>query len=424
MPVKRLSNFMARCVTRRALVLPLLALSLCASPWVQAEGEEDPHGDNLPVIPNVEDASKVNDNTIGLVFSADELFNEAINDLDREVAEHAGIRLVPILGKNDVQNVFDLLFLRGVDGAVFRTDALQYVRSRGNFPSVGNVVNAMVAIHVDKIVILANKDIRSVTDLNGKKMSMGDYASGEFITGTVLSDAYQITPEAVYAPMTESLEMLKNGEISALIYLIPSDGETLGARVDAPDLMSVREFDAGEQIHALALPGNDAIRAVYKPASLSAADLPTILGAEEEVSTYSVDTVLGAYRWRQNNPRYAKTARFVDAFIDSMHHLSTGEHQAFWGDLNITAPVHGMLSLGAVSDVLAQRQAAKEAELAAIKAQEEAVREAEREAKLAALNVQREQILKLLDEKITGASDSDALQELLDQVNSFADQLE
>lgn len=376
------------------------------------------------IIPDVEQASQVNDNTVGLVFSADELFNAALQDLDHEVQEHAEIRLVPILGKNDVQNVYDLLFLQGVDGAVFRTDAIEYVKRRGNFPTVGNVVNAMVKIHTDKIVVLANKSILSITDLDGEKVSLGAYASGEYVTGTVLSDAYGISFEPVYSSTLEGLEKLRTGEVSALIYLLSEDGEAVSSRVNAPTLQAMREFEADDQIHVLPLLGNNAVRAVYLPTTLTTSDLPGMLGVDEEIQTYSVDLVLGAYRWRNNNPRYEKTARFVDAFVESIHHLKTGDNKEFWGELNITAPVHGMLSLGVVSDVLAQRQVEREVELAAMKEAEAAEKEAERDAKLAALNVQREQILRLLDEKITGASDVDALQQLLDQVNSFADRLE
>jgi len=411
----------------RPLILAIAVSSLSVSAWTWAEGDdhegEDHHDEEYRIIPDVEEASQVNNNTIGLVFSADELFNEAINDLDREVDAHANIRLVPVLGKNDVQNVFDLLYLRGVDGAVFRADALEYVKRRGNFPTVGNVVNAMVAIHRDKILVIGNKEINSFPDLDGKKVAVGAYASGEFITGTVLSDLYDITIEPVHASIDESLELLSNGEVAAMVFLLTSEAERLSSRLDAPALNALRDFEA-EGVHIVSLPGNSDIQAVYQPATIRSADLPNLIEDGEEVDTFGVDTVLGAYRWRRNNPRYAKTARFVDAFIESIHHLNTGKYKDFWGELDITAPVHGMLSLGVVSDVLAERQAAKEAELAAMKEREENAKEAERLAKLAALNVQREQILRLLDEKITSADNADALQKLLDQVNSFADRLE
>ncbi len=415
-------------VFRRLLATVLfVCLSMGLVSGSLSADDDSEHGEGLGtanIIPNVEQASQVNDNTVGLVFSADELFNSALRELDREVQEHAQVRLVPILGKNDVQNVYDLLFLQGVDGAVFRTDAIEYVKRRGNFPTVGNVVNAMLKIHTDKIVVLANKSIRSVTDLDGEKVGLGPYASGEYVTGTVLADAYGITFDPVYSSTREGLEKLESGEVSALVYLISENGEAVSARTDAPTLQAVREFQGNDQLHVLPLLGNNAVRAVYLPSTLTAGDLPGLLGENDEVGTYTVDTVLGAYRWRNNNPRYEKTARFVDAFIESIHHLKNGPNSEFWGELNITAPVHGMQSLGVVSDVLALRQREREAELAALKEAEAAEREAERDAKLAALNVQREQILRLLDEKITGASDIEALQQLLDQVNSFADRLE
>lgn len=389
--------------------------------------DDDGHSESYQLIPDVEQASKVNDNTVGLVFSTGELIDQAVQELDLEVKEHAGIRLVPVLGRNDVQNVYDLLFLKGVDAAIVRTDALEYVRRRGNFPTVGNVVNAMLAIHQDKLLVLANKNIASIDELDGKKMVVGNYASGEYITASVLADILDIEPELVFTDIPDGLQQLESGEVSAVLFHYSAQGgadKSSGAHTDLPAHSAVYGFDANS-VHVLPLPvGNQNLDAVYKPAKLTPDDLPKLIADGGDVDTVSVDTVLAAYRWRSNNPRYEKSSRFVSAFIDSMDHLRESEHQEFWGELDISAPVHGMTRLAVVDEVLIERERAIEAELQERLAQIEAAKESERLAKLAKLAEQREQILDLLDQKITNASDSEELQSLLDEINEFADKLE
>jgi hypothetical protein len=394
----------------------------------QADAVQDNREVSVNLIPDVEQASQVNESTIGLVFSNNELMDSAIRELDSEVKLHAGIRLVPIMGRDDVQNVYDLLFLKGVDAAIVRSDALEYVRRRGNFPTVGNVVNAMLAVHEDKILILANKDINSINDLNGKKVVVGEYASGEYITANVLSDILGLTPELVYAEIPDGLELLKNGEASAVIFLLTAEHAEHADEedhVDSPALTAVDNFDAGENFHALPLPvGNTDLDAVYTQSELTPDDLPNLINDGENIPTYSVDTVLAAYRWRSNNPRYEKSTRFVSAFIDSIEHLKVGKNPEFWGDLDVTAPVHGMTRLAVVDEVLIERERQIEAELQERLAQIEAAKESERLAKIARLAEQREQILDLLDKKITNASDTEELQNLLDEINDFANKLE
>lgn len=396
----------------------------------QADAVQDDREDSVNLIPDVEQASKVNDSTIGLVFTNNELIDTAIRELDSELKVHAGIRMVPILGRDDVQNVYDLLFLKGVDAAIVRSDALEYVRRRGNFPTVGNVVNAMLTIHEDKILILANKGIKSVDDLSGKKVVVGRYASGEYITTNVISDILGITPEFIYSEIPDGLEQLKSGEASALVFLLTEEHaeheeEEEEDHEDPPDLDAVNNFVGGENFHALALPlGNAEMDAVYTQSELTADDLPNLIKDGENIPTYSVDTVLAAYRWRSNNPRYEKSTRFVGAFIDSVEHLRAGENTEFWGDLDVTAPVHGMTRLAVVDEVLIDRERQIEAELQERLAQIEAAKESERLAKIARLAQQREQILDLLDKKITNASDTEELQNLLDEINDFANKLE
>jgi len=181
--------------------------------------------DTLYAIPDVVQASQVNEDTVGLIFSPDDLFESAVRNLDAEIEAHKGPRLIPILGKNHVQNVYDLLYLKNVDVALIHSDAIEYVKRIGNFPTVSNVIKALVNVHQDKFEILGGKGIQSVEDLEGKKVAMGYYTSGEYITGTVVMDMLDINVEIVTGPVSESLELLEAGEIAGMVYLLHDEEE-------------------------------------------------------------------------------------------------------------------------------------------------------------------------------------------------------
>ena len=51
-------------------------------------------------------------------------------DLSRLVDDGATRRLVPVVGKNSLQNLVDLKFLRGIDLAIMQEDVLSYAKKK------------------------------------------------------------------------------------------------------------------------------------------------------------------------------------------------------------------------------------------------------------------------------------------------------
>lgn len=75
-----------------------------------------------------EEAVQANERTVGVQFERDELFFDLMEDIEASLNLAAGLRIVPIIGKNHVQNVYDLLYLDGVDLVLVRSDSIEYVR--------------------------------------------------------------------------------------------------------------------------------------------------------------------------------------------------------------------------------------------------------------------------------------------------------
>ena len=73
-----------------------------------------------------------------------ELVTGRFGDISVQLAEEiAGIvddgatrRVVPVLGKGNLQNITDLKYLRGIDLAIIPADVLEYARERRLFPGI------------------------------------------------------------------------------------------------------------------------------------------------------------------------------------------------------------------------------------------------------------------------------------------------
>jgi len=417
-------------------------------------GVHESHADEIDAlyaIPDVVKASQVNEDTVGLIFSPDDIFESAVRNLDAEIEAHKGPRLIPILGKNHVQNVYDLLYLKNVDVALIHSDAIEYVKRIGNFPTVGNVIKALVNIHQGKIVILGGKGIQSVEDLEGKKVAMGYYTSGAFITGSVIMDMLDINVESVFGSVAESLEKLESGEIAGMIYLLHDeeegahgdhdddeeneegheeeeghDDEEHGHEAghdDHPGLEDILAFDGAGDVSVLALSQNEILDGVYSSTEVTAQNLPLLLDEGESVASYKVNTILAAYRWRANNPRYTKTQSFVNAFLDTEEHLKTGPQGEFWNTLDMKNAIPGVDRLALVDEVMDIREVQRQAEIAAEREQAQAKLEAERLLRLEKLKSQQEVIEQLIDQRVDDA-DLAELESLLEELNSFVDKLD
>jgi TRAP-type uncharacterized transport system substrate-binding protein len=93
-------------------------------------------------------------------------------DLAQVLDDGDKLRILPILGKDSVQNIADLIYLKGIDVAIVYTDALTQTIERGMFPREASV-QYIAKLFQEEIHILARKDIASLDDLNGKLVAIG-----------------------------------------------------------------------------------------------------------------------------------------------------------------------------------------------------------------------------------------------------------
>lgn len=171
-----------------------------------------------------------------------------------------------------------------LDVAIVQADILQdfLMRSR-----MRHAIAAIGGLYTEsiQIVVSADSDIKSVTDLVGKKVSVGEEESGVLRNAEIILEAYGIPFEKIQAKnlsFKESATALKTGEIDAFFCT---------AGIPTP---SISELAASKGIHILSLDSTDAARIMSLHPELTASEIPagTYTGQDSTVKTLGAKAVL------------------------------------------------------------------------------------------------------------------------------------
>ena len=251
------------------------------------------------------------------------------SDLAFTLDDGDNLRILPILGKGAQQNGYDLLFLKGVDIGLVRTDTLELLKSDKRISNPAGQLVYIARLFNDEMHVIAGSDITDIHQLAGRKVSFDVRGSGTSYTGRIIFQALGIQVEAVDMDQPAAQEALKRGELGAVV------------SVAAKPVSVISSFKSGGKFHLVPVPYPASVADRYFPASLAEGDYPDLVAKGETVNTIAVGTILGAYNWPENTPRYKRIARFVDAFFSKFDELQKVPRHPKWQEVNLAATVQG-----------------------------------------------------------------------------------
>lgn len=372
------------------------------------------------VIPTRQEAQKVNENKIGVVFTHEELFHQLVHNMEAELEHDSGLRIVPIMGKNHVQSVYDLLFLKGVDLALVRADAIEYVKRKGDYPSITRLVNSVAKMSEEKIVIIARKDYQTLEELDGQVVGFGLPGSGEYVTSTIAFDTLNIEPDYIEVNNTTAIEKLKSGELAAMVYLLRAP-DAVQTGDDLKAAKAVKNLQLGNDLHIMEIPESDDLSEIYTQSTLTSADLPGIIEEGASISTYSVDAILAVYRWLSPSFRFDQTERFVNALVEGLEGLRSDVYQPAWKRVDLALQTPNVAPSPMVKAALDEREA-QQVRLAEAEriAREQAVADAKAE-KIAKLVEKRDELTARIGNELNQA-DANELEKMLEELDTFLEE--
>jgi len=337
---------MLKAIRFACLIAPAAAL-LATSPAPAAEkGEVDPGqvSEGLKAIFNYGQGrttkDRLNANTITVITGTiGGTYVQIGADLASALDNGDDLRILPIVGRGSVQSIADILYLKGVDVGVIRSDTLDYLERKGYAANLKSQLSYITKLYNEEMHVVAPKSVQKLSDLAGKNVAVDLPNGGTFITAITVFERLGIKANFVYIEQRLAYEKLRKGEIDAMIAVqgVPSKFTT-----------TIKD----ERFHLVPVDYTAALQSDYLPSQLKADDYPALIPAGQRVDTIAVPAILASYNWPVGSERYRKVERFVDAFFSKFDTLQKPPFHPKWKEISLTAPLTGWKRLSAAQSWL------------------------------------------------------------------------
>ena len=282
---------------------------------------------------------RVNSGTVGIITGGvNGTYIRIAADLANVLDRGDDLRILPIIGKGSVQNITDVLYLRGTDIGIVQSDVLAYMQKAGIHRTIDQRIRYITKLYNEEFHLLAASGINAIEDLAGKKVNFGPEGSGSYMTASTVFDILGVDVEPVTDDYALALEKLVSGDMAAMIYVAGKP----------TDIFSKIPADSGVQFLSVPLTGE--LMETYLPSSLGHLDYPNLVPEGEDVETIAIGAVMAVYNWPPDQDRYAKVSRFVESFFNNFEaFLQPPRHQK-WQEVNLAAVVPGWTRFQAAQD--------------------------------------------------------------------------
>ncbi len=282
-----------------------------------------------PVARLSELAARANSGTVGLIAGGvDGTYIRIAADLAAVLDDSDRLRVIAMIGRGSLQNIADIMVLRGVDLGIVQSDALTFARRERLFPSVERLIQYVCKLYDEEIHILVRPGIERVQDLAGQPVNVDLRGSGTAMTASLVLGLMGVQVQERHDPQDVALERLRRGEIAALVYVAGKPARLFtGIRPD-------------EGLRLLPMPAEAALLETYLPARFTAEDYPALV-PEGGTDTLAVGAVLAVYAWPAGHERHRKVSRFIEALNANFDQFLRPPRHPKWREVNLSATVPG-----------------------------------------------------------------------------------
>jgi TRAP transporter TAXI family solute receptor len=303
----------------------ILAAAVLASGLTGASAQQGP----APTPAPSSEASRANAGTLGVISGgADGTYIRIAADL-ANVLDGEDLRILPMIGRGSLQNLRDIMFLRGVDIGIVQMDAREQLQAENLQDNAVRRLRFITRLYNEEVHIIASRDITDIRQLDGKKVNIDKVGSGTNLTSRLIFDKLGIKPDLTTFDQASSYARLKSGEIQAAVY------------VAGRPVRAIAEFQTEGRFHLIPIPFEGEIAESYFPARFANKDYPQLVDADKPVETLAVGSLLAVFNWPEKSDRYNRVRRFVNAFFSRFDEfLQPGRHPK-WKEVNLAADVPG-----------------------------------------------------------------------------------
>jgi TRAP-type uncharacterized transport system substrate-binding protein len=263
-------------------------------------------------------------------------------EMAKVLDDRPNLRVLPMVTYGALGNVEDLLYLKGVDITITSADVLDEFMRKGTLANIKERLRYICSFYINEVHIYVRPEIKTLQDLEGKKVSFNTVGSAANLTGGILFDRLQIKPEKVFINNSVALEMMRSGEIAGVVHVTGKP----------TDLFA--KFKPEPGFHFLALPYSQNLQDYYVPTELTSKDYPNLLQPGQSVETIGVPQVLAVYNWPPETDRYRRVARFVKYLFDRFDQFKKPPFHPKWNEINLASQLPGWTRFRAAEELLAE----------------------------------------------------------------------
>jgi TRAP-type uncharacterized transport system substrate-binding protein len=267
--------------------------------------------------------------------------------LTAEIADIAddgdNLRVVPIVTRGVFDNLADILYLRGVDGAIVYGDAMEHYKATQKIANIENQVAYVANLFVAEMHVLARPGINSLKDLAGKKVNFNTPGTAAAFTGPLVFDRLGIGVVKQFEPHREVMAALStSSDVAALVFVTTKPAVPIAQPA----------WPAGFKL--IRVDYTSALEDFYLPAYLDHTEYPNLIPQGQKVATIAVPVILAVANAAPDTDQFRRLARFVDRFVDQLPLLQKLPFDPGWKSVNLTATVPGWKRFAAMQQKLDQ----------------------------------------------------------------------
>jgi TRAP-type uncharacterized transport system substrate-binding protein len=262
-------------------------------------------------------------------------------DMARVLDEQDKLRVLPVLGKGPVQNVIDLLYLKSIDMGLVATDVPEFYKIQYG-TDITDRLRYIMKLYNDEIHIIAPKEIKTVFDLEGKRIEapkdVGLYSAKAIFSRLKINVTFDTT---YLNDDTGALQQVIDGKADAWI---------VGTAKTMPIARNLKNED--RRLHLVSIPYDKRLQDLYLPSEFTSDEYPNLIPPGEKVDTVAAGILLASFNWPEKTDRYQRVAKFVDALFSKIGEFSKPPRHPKWKEASITAAVPGWQRFKAAQDWL------------------------------------------------------------------------
>ncbi len=275
---------------------------------------------------------RMNANTVSIITgSPSGTYIQFAHDMSSVMDKpEGGMRIMTMLGKGSVQNVKDILHLRGVDMGIVQSDVMRYFSDSGELGrDIQRRLVYITKLYNEEFHIVAGPGIDKLEDLVGKKVNFAEQGSGTQFSARIIFNLLKLKVDEVNVPQNDGLDQVKSGQIAATLFVAGRPATAIARLTKDP------------AYKLLSVPYRRELENDYLPARLDSKDYPNLIPEGQRVETIAVGAVLAVFNWDRGNDRYRRTVAFTEQLFQNLANFQKSPRHPKWKEVNFAAPLPG-----------------------------------------------------------------------------------